>query len=69
MEPILIYDLAAWLRQANTAALESCDDAMMVPGFQPTSTREILEAGYRLYHATERNPEPVHVGPPDQSGE
>ena len=43
--------LAAWLDDATTEALEACDDAMMQPGAQPNNTREILEAGYRLYHS------------------
>ena len=43
--------LAAWLDDATTEALEACDDAMMLPGAAPNNTREILEAGYRLYHS------------------
>lgn len=49
-EAATVYTLAAWLNQQGDEALESCDAAMLEPGFQPTSTHEILEAGYRHYH-------------------
>ena len=51
MEPVPVRTLAAWLDDATHEALEACDDAMMIPGAAPNSTREILEAGYRLYHS------------------
>ena len=47
---IPVRTLAAWLDDATHEALEACDAAMLEPGFQPNSTREILEAGYILYH-------------------
>ena len=51
MEPVPVRTLAAWLDDATHEALEACDDAMMIPGAAPNNTREILEAGYRLYHS------------------
>ena len=51
MEPVHPRTLAAWLDDATHEALEACDDAMLLPGAAPNSTREILEAGYRLYHS------------------
>lgn len=43
-----IRQLAAWLDDNQQAAIDACDRAMLQPGFEPQSTRDIVEAGYRL---------------------
>lgn len=50
-ELVPVRTLAAWIDDATAEALEACDDAMMMPGACPNNTREILDAGYRLYHS------------------